>query len=41
VAAVTTPEALRFRPEDVLARVSEHGDLFADVLADDGPTLPG
>ena len=41
VAAVTTPDALRFGPDDVLARVSEHGDLFVDVLADDGPTLPG
>lgn len=40
VAAVTEPEALRFTPEQVLARVSEQGDLFADVLADDGPRLP-
>ncbi len=41
VAAVSSPDALRFRPEDVLARVAEHGDLFADVLTDDGPALPG
>jgi bifunctional non-homologous end joining protein LigD len=41
VAAVSSPDGLRFRPETVLARVAEHGDLFADVLADDGPTLPG
>ena len=32
VAAVNSPDALRFSPADVLARVREHGDLFADVL---------
>ena len=41
VAAADSPDALRFRPEDVLARVAESGDLFADVLADDGPPVPG
>jgi bifunctional non-homologous end joining protein LigD len=40
VAAADAPDALRFGPEDVLARVAEKGDLFADVLADEGPTLP-
>ena len=40
VAAAEGPNALRFRPEDVLARVAEKGDLFADVLADDGPPVP-
>ena len=40
VAAADSPDALRFRPEDVLARVADSGDLFADVLADDGPSLP-
>lgn len=40
VATVSDPDALRFTPEQVLARVAEHGDLFADVLADDGPRLP-
>ncbi|HET7723196.1 MAG TPA: non-homologous end-joining DNA ligase [Propionibacteriaceae bacterium] len=40
VAAADRPDALRFRPEEVLARVAEKGDLFADVLADDGPPVP-
>ncbi len=40
VAAADSPDALRFLPDDVLTRVAEHGDLFADVLADDGPTVP-
>jgi len=40
VAAADSPDALRFRPDDVLARVADSGDLFADVLADDGPSLP-
>jgi bifunctional non-homologous end joining protein LigD len=40
VAAADSPDALRFRPDDVLARVADSGDLFADVLAADGPSLP-
>jgi bifunctional non-homologous end joining protein LigD len=40
VAAVDRPEALRFAPEDVLARVAEHGDLAADLLHPDRPPLP-
>ncbi|HOB05381.1 MAG TPA: non-homologous end-joining DNA ligase [Propionibacteriaceae bacterium] len=40
VAAVTSPDDLRFSPADVLARIEEHGDLFADVLTRDGPELP-
>ena len=40
VGAADSPDALRFLPEDVLARVAESGDLFADVLADDGPPVP-
>jgi len=40
VAGADSPDALRFRPEDVLARVAEHGDLFADVLSEDGPAIP-
>lgn len=40
VAAVDGPEDLRFSPEDVLARVAEHGDLAADLLHPDRPRLP-
>jgi bifunctional non-homologous end joining protein LigD len=40
VAAADSPESLRFRPDDVLARVARSGDLFADVLAEDGPPVP-
>lgn len=40
VAAADSPDALRFLPDDVLARVANSGDLFADVLAADGPSLP-
>ena len=38
--AVTSPDDLRFTPEDALERIADHGDLFADVLAGDGPPLP-
>jgi bifunctional non-homologous end joining protein LigD len=31
---------LRFAPEDVLARVAEHGDLAADLITPDAPALP-
>ncbi len=40
VGAVTGPEDLRFSPEDVLTRIGEHGDLAADLLAEDRPPLP-
>jgi bifunctional non-homologous end joining protein LigD len=38
---VRGPDDLRFSPEQVLDRVSEHGDLAADLLLDDPPDLPG
>lgn len=38
--AVRSPADLRFSPEDVLARVAEHGDLAADLLTPDPPPLP-
>lgn len=31
---------LQFSPEEVLARVTEHGDLAAELLAADAPALP-
>jgi bifunctional non-homologous end joining protein LigD len=34
------PDDLRFTPEDVLARVADHGDLAADLLTLDAPALP-
>ncbi len=37
---VSGPDDLRFSPEDVLDRVAEHGDLAADLLADDAAPLP-
>ncbi|MGD7706603.1 non-homologous end-joining DNA ligase [Microlunatus sp. Y2014] len=40
VAAVDAPDALRFSPEEVLARIEEHGDLAEDLLIDDPPALP-
>lgn len=40
VAAVRSPDDLRFSPEDVLDRVAEHGDLAADLLHPDRPELP-
>jgi bifunctional non-homologous end joining protein LigD len=40
VAATSRPEQLRFSPEDVLARVAEHGDLAADLLHPERPELP-
>jgi bifunctional non-homologous end joining protein LigD len=39
VEACGTPEDLAFLAEDVLARVAEHGDLFAPLL-EPGPALP-
>lgn len=38
IASVTRPDALRFSPADVLARVREHGDLMADLLDPDHAT---
>lgn len=40
VGAVDSPDDLRFLPEDVLARIAEHGDLAADLLHPDRPPLP-
>ncbi|TDT33710.1 non-homologous end-joining DNA ligase [Naumannella halotolerans] len=40
VAAVDTPEALRFGPEEVLRRVAKSGDLAHDLLDPDPPSLP-
>ncbi len=40
VGAVGAPDDLRFSPEEVLARVAEHGDLAADLLHDQRPPLP-
>jgi bifunctional non-homologous end joining protein LigD len=37
---VRGPDDLRFSPEQVLARVAEHGDLAADLLTSDAPALP-
>ncbi len=39
VEGCTDPEELVFSPEDVLARVAEHGDLYAAALGD-GASLP-
>jgi bifunctional non-homologous end joining protein LigD len=38
--SVRGPDDLRFTPEDVLARVADHGDLAADLLSPDAPALP-
>ena len=38
--AITGPDDLRFTPDDVVARVAEHGDLAADLLIEDRPPLP-
>jgi bifunctional non-homologous end joining protein LigD len=38
--SVRASDDLRFAPEDVLRRVAEHGDLAADLLTSDAPTLP-
>ncbi|OYO12557.1 ATP-dependent DNA ligase [Enemella evansiae] len=41
VAAVGTPQDLQFTPAQVLQRVDEHGDLFAELLDPaDAPPLP-
>lgn len=41
VADCRRPEDLVFTADDVLDRVDEHGDLFAPVLTDEPPNLPG
>jgi len=40
VGAVSGADDLRFSPEEVLERVAEHGDLAADLLGAERPTLP-
>ncbi|GAA1435315.1 hypothetical protein GCM10009616_32070 [Microlunatus lacustris] len=40
VGAVTGPEDLRFSPDEVLARLAEHGDLADDLLGEARPPLP-
>ncbi|HEY5821593.1 MAG TPA: non-homologous end-joining DNA ligase [Propionibacteriaceae bacterium] len=40
VGSVRGPDDLRFSPEQVLDRVAEHGDLAAELLVADRPTLP-
>jgi bifunctional non-homologous end joining protein LigD len=37
---VRGPDDLQFTPGEVLARVTEHGDLAAELLASDAPPLP-
>jgi bifunctional non-homologous end joining protein LigD len=37
---VREPDDLRFTPEEVLARIADHGDLAADLLTSDAPPLP-
>jgi bifunctional non-homologous end joining protein LigD len=37
---VRDPDDLRFTPEEVLARIADHGDLAADLLTSDAPPLP-
>jgi bifunctional non-homologous end joining protein LigD len=38
--SVRGPDDLRFTPEEVLARIADHGDLAVDLLASDAPLLP-
>jgi bifunctional non-homologous end joining protein LigD len=38
--SVRGPDDLRFAPQDVLARVAQHGDLAADLLTSGAPALP-
>ena len=41
VATITDADDFRFGPQDVLARISDHGDLFADLLdPPEAPELP-
>jgi bifunctional non-homologous end joining protein LigD len=40
VGAVTVPGDLQFSPEQVLARVSDLGDLAADLVTEHAPALP-
>lgn len=41
VAAITDAADFRFGPEDVLSRIADHGDLFADLLdPGEAPELP-
>ncbi len=41
IGAVRGPEDLRFLPDQVLARVADHGDLAAELLIGHRPDLPG
>ena len=34
------PDDLQFAPDEVVARVAEHGDLARDLLTSDAPPLP-
>jgi bifunctional non-homologous end joining protein LigD len=38
--SVRRPDDLQFGPEDVLARVVDYGDLAADLLTSEAPSLP-
>jgi bifunctional non-homologous end joining protein LigD len=38
--SVRGPDDLRFTPDEVVARVAEHGDLARDLLTSDAPPLP-
>jgi bifunctional non-homologous end joining protein LigD len=38
--SVRGPDDLRFAPDEVVARVAEHGDLARDLLTSDAPPLP-
>jgi bifunctional non-homologous end joining protein LigD len=40
IGAVRGPEDLRFLPDQVLARIDEHGDLAEELLTSDRPELP-
>ena len=40
VQACRAPEDLVFRAEDVVARITAHGDLFEPLLAQDRGRLP-
>jgi bifunctional non-homologous end joining protein LigD len=40
VGAISTPEDVRFSPEQVLERVATLGDLAADLITDVAPPLP-
>jgi bifunctional non-homologous end joining protein LigD len=38
--SVRGPDDLQFSPDEVLTRLAEHGDLAADLLTSDAPSLP-